>query len=229
MSEEEWLACEEPLAMLEALPGTASARRLRLFLVACSRLPSCHTADERVPRVLAVVERFAEGLAGEGELDHVREAAVAARERAYARPAGPGGASAGPALRAAAAAFNCAVPTRLLRASLQEVFRTRLAPAGIEAGERAAQARLLRCIMGNIFRPFSLPPSFITPTVLSLALAAYDDRALPSGTLDPQRLAVLADALEDAGCIDAAILGHLRGPGPHVRGCYLLDAVLDRR
>jgi hypothetical protein len=41
---------------------------------------------------------------------------------------------------------------------------------------------------------------------------------LPEGTLDPTRLAALADAIEDAGCTDADLLGHLRGPGPHVRG-----------
>jgi hypothetical protein len=39
-------------------------------------------------------------------------------------------------------------------------------------------------------------------------------------------LPVLADALEEAGCGDAEVLGHLRGPGPHVRGCWALDLVL---
>jgi hypothetical protein len=39
------------------------------------------------------------------------------------------------------------------------------------------------------------------------------------------RLAVLADALEEAGCADALLLAHLRSPGPHVRGCFALDAV----
>ena len=64
--------------------------------------------------------------------------------------------------------------------------------------------------------------------MLSLAHAAYDERTLPSGHLDPARLAVLSDALEDAGCTDAAVLGHLRGPGPHVRGCHVLDLLLGR-
>jgi hypothetical protein len=64
--------------------------------------------------------------------------------------------------------------------------------------------------------------------VLALAQATYDGRTLPAGTLEPDRLAVLADALEDAGCTDAAILGHLRGPGPHVRGCWALDLILGK-
>jgi hypothetical protein len=64
--------------------------------------------------------------------------------------------------------------------------------------------------------------------VLNLAQAAYDERQLPSGQLDAPRLAIVADALEDAGCDNAEILGHLRGAGPHVRGCWALDWILDR-
>lgn len=61
-----------------------------------------------------------------------------------------------------------------------------------------------------------------------LAEAAYGHRAGPAGTLDLDRLAVLADALLDAGCTDAELVGHLRGPGPHVRGCAVVDVVLGR-
>jgi hypothetical protein len=39
---------------------------------------------------------------------------------------------------------------------------------------------------------------------------------------------VLADALEDAGCGDAELLGHLRGPGPHARGCFALDLLTGK-
>ncbi len=55
------------------------------------------------------------------------------------------------------------------------------------------------------------------------------DPGLPEGTLEPSRLAVLADALEDAGCGDAELLGHLRGPGPHVRGCCAVDLQLAKQ
>jgi hypothetical protein len=41
-------------------------------------------------------------------------------------------------------------------------------------------------------------------------------------------LPILADALEDAGCDNADILSHLRGPGPHVRGCWALDLILGK-
>jgi hypothetical protein len=65
-------------------------------------------------------------------------------------------------------------------------------------------------------------------TIPKLAQAIYDDRDLPSGHLDHTRLAILADALEDAGCTDAQLLGHLRGPGVHERGCWAMDAILGR-
>ena len=61
-----------------------------------------------------------------------------------------------------------------------------------------------------------------------LATAAYEERILPAGTLDSDRLAVLADALEDAGCDNEDILSHLRGPGPHVRGCWVVDLLLGK-
>jgi hypothetical protein len=90
------------------------------------------------------------------------------------------------------------------------------------------QCRVVRCIFGNPFRPVCIEPAWLTPTVTALATAAYEERILPSGELDPPRLTVLADALEEAGCTDAALLDHLRGPAPHVRGCWPLDLVLGR-
>jgi hypothetical protein len=55
-------------------------------------------------------------------------------------------------------------------------------------------------IFGNPFRPGRINPTWQIPTVVSLAQAAYDNRNLPAGALDPIRLAILADALEDTGC-----------------------------
>jgi hypothetical protein len=64
--------------------------------------------------------------------------------------------------------------------------------------------------------------------MLALARKAYEDRLLPSGHLDPERLAVLADALESAGMTDAGLLAHLRHQGPHVRGCWVVDLLLGK-
>jgi hypothetical protein len=64
--------------------------------------------------------------------------------------------------------------------------------------------------------------------VVRPAQAAYDERHLPAGTLDNVRLAILADALEEAACTSEEMLSHLRGPGPHVRGCWPVDLCLGR-
>jgi hypothetical protein len=97
--------------------------------------------------------------------------------------------------------------------------------------KRAGEARypgLLREVFGNPFRPLHLDPSWQTPQVLALAQAAYDNRTPPDDHLDPARLAVLADALEEAGCTERAILDHLRSAGPHVRGCWAVDLLLGK-
>jgi hypothetical protein len=99
-------------------------------------------------------------------------------------------------------------------------------------GDSAAHAAFLRDIFGPLaFRRVSLDPALLAwnnGIVVRLAQAAYDERHLPEGTLDNGRLAVLSDALEEAGCSDADILGHLRGPGPHVRGCWAVDLLLGK-
>jgi len=92
--------------------------------------------------------------------------------------------------------------------------------AAIE-GDEAAQAALLREIVGNPFLPVPLDPAWLTSTVQNLAAAIYTDRAF-------DRLPILADALEDAGCTNADVLGHCRGPGPHVLGCWVVDLLLGK-
>jgi hypothetical protein len=87
--------------------------------------------------------------------------------------------------------------------------------------KRATQAALLRDIFGNPFRPVTLDPTWLTPTVKALAQAIYEERAFAD-------LPVLADALEEAGCNSQEILSHLRGPGAHTRGCWALDLLLGK-
>jgi hypothetical protein len=90
--------------------------------------------------------------------------------------------------------------------------------------ERAEQAELLREIFGNPFRPVVLDPTWLAwggGTAARLAVTAYAENAF-------DRLPVLADALEEAGCTALQILEHLRRPGPHVRGCWAVDHLLQR-
>jgi hypothetical protein len=90
------------------------------------------------------------------------------------------------------------------------------------AGEAAVQAELLRCIYGHPPDVPEFDPAWRTETVLGLARGIYDERAF-------DRAPVLADALQDAGCDNDDILTHCRGPGPHVRGCWVLDLVLGKQ
>jgi hypothetical protein len=88
----------------------------------------------------------------------------------------------------------------------------------------AMQADLIREVFGNPFKDVVIQQSWLNwngGTVVQIAQAVYDERAF-------ERLPVLADALEEAGCDDAGLLGHLRGPGPHCRGCWAVDAILGR-
>jgi hypothetical protein len=81
------------------------------------------------------------------------------------------------------------------------------------------QLALLREIFGNPFRRGSFDPGWRRPTVATLARELYEAQRF-------DRMPVLADALQDAGCEDADLLAHCREPGAHVRGCWVLDLVL---
>ena len=76
-------------------------------------------------------------------------------------------------------------------------------------------------VLGNPFRPVSVPPHWLTPAVVGLAGGIYDDRAF-------DRLPILADALLDAGCENDQILSHCRSEGSHVRGCWAIDLLLGK-
>ena len=77
------------------------------------------------------------------------------------------------------------------------------------------------CIFGNPFRPVAADPGWLTPTAVAIAESIYKERAF-------DRLPILADALEEAGCADADVLLHCREPGEHVRGCWVVDLVLGK-
>jgi hypothetical protein len=247
MTPDEWDACTEPQKMLLFLreSGGASERKLRLYACACCREVWAFLGGESQCAV-AVAERYADGLSGEAE----REAASAALPLL---PPNPGeriarrlGVEACQALAVASAvgrgcrlsATGRAAAAATASADLAayavgySVDRGQDAGARLEGRVYKAEMRqrsaLARDLFGSPFRPLLLDPSWLTPEVLSLAKASYEERIMPQGHLDPQRLAVLADALEEVGCADEGILGHLRSAGPHVRGCHVVDAVLGR-
>ena len=216
MDEATWLTCVDPTPMLEFLRGKVSDRKLWLVACACCRGIWSKLVDSR-RRVVEAAERYADRLTTRRELRAVARAAMR-RYRVDADPAlRAGSASLGELARAAKDAASVASFNRLFEKHESDADSLPL-----------DQANCLRDIIGNPYRPVVLDPAWRTPTVTALARAAYEERELPAGTLDVARLAILADALEDAGCGDEQILDHLRGPGPHVRGCFVLDALLSK-
>jgi hypothetical protein len=235
MTEAEWMACTDPQKMLQFLRGRASDRKLRHFLVACARrvLPRPPDLDE--VEALAVAERFTDGTESRHRLARARSALKAghpARVRRWC-PFYTSHIRSVPAWHAAR--------EQIVRAAREGArgcaWKSTWTPfVGFVAmtfptEELAAQSLLLRDIFGNPFRPITLHPAVLTwndATVVRLAQAAYEERHLPEGTLDNSRLAVLADALEEAGCNDADILSHCRSGGEHVRGCWVVDLLLGK-
>lgn len=243
MTEAEWLTSDDPLLMLHDLeqrcpmPDSVRSRELRLFGCACCRQVWQLLTDERSRQAVEVAERFADGELVE------RQLILAHQESAAALPANP----------AATMAFVASKINDLPLLMPRAVGRLLVE----ETIPGAVQAALLRDIFGNPFRPVlirrghlaiyrkSIPViptlshiekawkhtyntedparwlSWHDGTVPKLACAIYEDRAF-------DRLPILADALEEAGCQVAEILEHARGPGPHVRGCWLVDLILGK-
>jgi hypothetical protein len=91
-----------------------------------------------------------------------------------------------------------------------------------DAPRTAKALSLLHCVFGNPFRPVTFTPAWQTSDVMLLARDIYDEKAF-------DRMPILADALQDAGCDSADILNHLRDPNAtHVRGCWAIDLVLSK-
>jgi hypothetical protein len=220
MDEEEWLSCTDQLAMARVLSRITSDRKLRLFGCACLRRVWHLLFEKQSRAVVEFAERFADGLVSTEEaLTVVREARRAARRLPS---------EATETVRAYVAAVTISLSTPPYWGSTQAAWWVAQCGSVQPDEEKEGQALILQDIAGGPFRPVSLDPAWRNSTVVSLAQAAYDNRFLPAGTLDTARLAVLADALEDAGCDNADILSHLRGPGPHVLGCWVVDLLTGR-
>lgn len=216
MDEREWLSCDNQHTMLLFLKEKVSGRKLRLYACAVARGDWKWLTRKTIRRCVELGEQFADG---ETSAELLKAACGAAcsllpdeddADLSSLRKAN--------IFYSSSSAKWCALDDAWKAAEW----------AGVPVCS-PAKCALLREIVGNPFRPVAFDPALRTPSVLALAQTAYDNRILPAGTLDTDRLAVLADALEEAGCTDADILGHLRGPGPHVRGCWVLDALLDKR
>jgi len=229
MTEKEWLDSSDPEEMLFGLGDLgASDRKTRLFMCASCRRIWNLFKDERCQNGVTIAELYADGLASDEEFTEAQEEAENAAEETEAMvlPHFEKLALIGSA-NAAAFALSENVGRPITWEAKTAAEWTVYALAGSSAvddpdrearrltdfdDEVKGQCDLLRDIFGNPFRPVMLNPSCLTPAVVKLAQAIYDDRAF-------DRIPELVDTLQRARCDNEEILGHLRGPGPHVRGC----------
>lgn len=245
MTETEWFACDSPELMLDALRTTATDRKLRLYACACAR-NIWDLLPEGLPRGLVeLAELFADGLCDSGQVAAAADALMANTTNGF--PTYPESV----ALEAAHVCIQpnapevCVQPNvwafargaggtaRECRANLafRKIARTKKkgcidrgnqVASEIDREELARQCLLVRDIFDNPFRPTAIDPRWRTSDVTALARGIYEDWAF-------DRLPLLADALMDAGCDNEDLLAHCRSDGPHVRGCWVVDAVLDKR
>jgi hypothetical protein len=187
MTEPEWFACETagPLNFLGRKPGD---RKLRLFAYACCWRLFHPLQKQQHREAVAAAEQYADGQLTEAELVRVREEWERIDHQwLFGREACEVQASRGALSQFAAA-------------GAQEASEA-VAAAGVSLGG------LLRCIVSNPFRRLpAIDPSWLswqTGIIPRLARAFYDERRF-------QELPILADALEEAGCTDTALLAHCR-------------------
>jgi hypothetical protein len=220
VTEAKWLACTESIPMQVFLPGKASERKILLSFLACCRRMWHLLADRRIRNGIEVAEQYADGQADDKEMT-----AGLVAWGAWLYQGGQPRWIASYRSATTEIKMNIVYSLKMETAIRVVGSRAKLLELGSE------QCALFREIIGNPFRHVSISPSVLTwndVTMVRLAQAAYEERRLPAGTLDTNRLRVLADALEEAGCTSDDVLGHLRGPGPHVRGCWVVDLCLGK-
>jgi hypothetical protein len=199
MNEAEWLACTDHEAMLAAMRGRVPERKMRLL--------GCASCELNNPgwHGIAVAAKFADGLE---TLDELRAVWGVTDNMPWSWPE-----------------RGYEWVSTLLPAP-PNFDRREHDPTGFDAlvAWRGRFLHALRDIFGNPFRPVTLDPVWVqwnAGTVRKMAQAIYDERAF-------DRLPILADALEEAGCDNRDVLDHCRSTGEHVRGCWVVDLLLGK-
>jgi hypothetical protein len=223
VNEGEWLASTDLAALLrcEQVRGRTKRlqRRLRLFSCACARQLEPWFKNPRLLKALDASERYADGLikdAGIGKWNAETNKLWRAADHSRVRD------KVSVVTAHWAVAYSCMaekyggyqdIAWRILQ--VDRAFREK-------KGELLTRfLAILRDIFGNPFRPVACSPKWRTGTAVLLGREVYESR-------DFSAMPILADSLQDAGCDSADILNHCRGPGPHVRGCWVLDLVLNK-
>jgi len=231
MTAEEWDSSTSLEELLAACGLVEGERRLRLFNAACARRVAPVMPDDSARRLVDLAEQRADGLLADRDwLMAVVETLDPYMGNEAARDSA-GGATFGVLMH-----LHQADARSILRLT-ESVIEARAYLAytggypvdiGAEAwvrqaveGETTTLCHMFRCVCGNPFRPVVLDRSWLTTTVVALASGIYDEKAF-------DRMPILADALQDAGCDNADVIAHCRSAGSHVRGCWLIDTLLGK-
>jgi hypothetical protein len=227
MTEEEWQACEDVGAMFRFMWKTGKYRKSRLFAVAACRRVMHWMVDERSRNAIDISEQYADQQVGRKALSAARRDAFSASKLAEGQQETAGWSR---DYHAAVIALHVCADHRSEESRMTVLSSAANAASLVEhvegpeaaRSERGYQYRMFRDIFGNPFRPVSFSDEWRTSDVILLARGIYAERAF-------DRMPILADALQDAGCDADNILTHLRDvTATHVRGCWALDLVLGK-
>ena len=253
MREADWLKCTSARWLVWKPPAKrfrpATERKLRLFAVAGLRTIWDRLIDDRSRAAVDALERYLEGAEDDPRMmeyaraasqahDEIRhwsrwhhlptpsverqtymeliEASEAVTTAMHGLPGSPTSSKLLSVAMTDAVDTVCRAKTRHLMAESSPEYEI----------EQATYADMLRDILGNPYRkphdrPIAIEPAWATSDVVSLAGSMYDRKSF-------DEMPYLGDALEEAGCDRDDILAHCRGPNGHVRGCWVVDAVLGK-
>ncbi|HEY8751576.1 MAG TPA: hypothetical protein VIM11_26580 [Tepidisphaeraceae bacterium] len=214
MTEAEWLSCTDPRPMLAFLRRAASERKMRLLGLGCCRQFRDQLDINALIDAFRSVEYYADTGKTKAALKRARQAV---KEIRHSIP----NADKSRVVEWVALWLTEVVASENAAAGVgDEVIRlTSLGLIGPDV--EASLNPLMRCVFGDLFRHHPNNPAKLRGDVIDMAKTIYDTHAF-------NRMPELADALEADGCTDADILAHCRKPGPHVRGCWVVDLLLGR-
>jgi hypothetical protein len=213
MNAAEWRSSDDLVKMLEALQALAGPRKYQLFACACLRQLWDHTRELSFRKAVVYAERHAEGLI---DRDALRAVFVQAWPWGWERTRSAAVVAVAPMTRDLPYWRALEVAGEVANLLAQGARQGGFFQQKVYNAARKEQVALVREVFGDPFRKGRFEARWRTAEVVRLAESISDEGAF-------EELPVLADALEEEGCDDAAVLGHLRGGGRHVRGCWAVD------
>lgn len=195
-------------------------RKMRLFGCSCCRRIWDLLVHPGSRAAVETGERYADGDCLRSEMVDVRK--LARKAVGVNLPGRVAGTSHQWAASAAEMVSHLNSTTAFHTAAFRAAHALEVSGMGTKSEEHRHQSLSFHDIFENYFRPVGFHSSWRTDSAIGIATQMYDSRDFTS-------MPILADSLQDAGCENETILRHCREPGPHVRGCWVVDLVLDKQ